>query len=130
MIPTKNAWQALEIADVLFLDMVEYSPLPMHEERQMLWDLQHAVRGTSEFACDQRNDQLISLPTWDSMTLVFFGDLKAPVRCALEIELHSRRGCPLDQSANGSSTPDPSIVLQKSIATETSRAAESMLHDE
>jgi hypothetical protein len=85
MVPTANTSQALEMAHVLFLDIVGFSLLPMTEERQMLRDLQPAVLGTAEFTRAQRKDQLISLPTGDGMALVFFGDLEAPVQCALEL---------------------------------------------
>jgi serine/threonine protein kinase len=85
MAPSENISQMLEMAHVLFIDIVGYSLLPMNEERQMLRSLQQAVLGTAEFARAQRNDQLISLPTGDGMALVFFGDLEAPVRCALEL---------------------------------------------
>ncbi len=70
---------------MLFLDIVGFSLLPMSEERQMLRDLQKAVKGTADFARAQQKNQLISLPTGDGMALVFFGDLEAPVRCALAL---------------------------------------------
>src|SRR5271166_989453 len=77
--------QVLDMAHVLFLDIVGFSLLPMSEERQMLRDLQKAVMSTSDFARAQQKNQLISLPTGDGMALVFFGDLEAPVRCAREL---------------------------------------------
>jgi serine/threonine protein kinase/class 3 adenylate cyclase len=80
-----SASQVLDMAHVLFLDIVGFSLLPMSEERQMLRDLQKAVMSTSDFARAQQKNQLISLPTGDGMALVFFGDLEAPVRCALEL---------------------------------------------
>ena len=85
MVTTGNTSQALEMAHVLFLDVVGFSLMPMSEERHVLRDLQHAVLGTAEFNRAQRKGQLISLPTGDGMALVFFGDLEAPVRCALEL---------------------------------------------
>jgi len=77
--------QVLEMAHVLFLDIVGFSLLPMSEERQLLRDLQKFVLGTSEVARAQKKNWLISLPTGDGMALVFFGDVEAPVRCALEL---------------------------------------------
>jgi serine/threonine protein kinase len=85
MSPTQSVSQVLEMAHVLFLDIVGYSLQPLSEERHMLRDLRQAVLGTSEFVRAQRKDQLISLPSGDGMALVFFGDLEAPVRCALEL---------------------------------------------
>src|SRR5229473_590850 len=75
----------LEIAHVLFMDIVAYSKLPMDHQRQLLGELQKTVRGTSEFARAKSADKLISLPSGDGMALVFFGDPEAPCRCALEL---------------------------------------------
>src|SRR5713101_3375023 len=77
--------RTLEIAHVLFTDIVGYSKLPMEEQEQLLMKLQDTVRQTTEFAHAQADDQLIRLPTGDGMALVFFGDAEAPVRCALEL---------------------------------------------
>lgn len=75
----------LETAHVLFMDIVGYTKLMIDEQTQRLRRLQNIVRGTTEFRRAQTNDQLIRLPTGDGMALVFFGDLVAPVRCALEV---------------------------------------------
>lgn len=75
----------LEIAHVLFMDIVAYSMLPMEQQRLRLRELQKTVRETSEFIRAKDSDQLISLPTGDGMALVFFGDSEFPVRCALEL---------------------------------------------
>ncbi len=85
--------RALEMAHVLFTDIVAYSRLPMDEQEQALLHLQEAVRETQEFARAQSSDQLVRLPTGDGMALVFFGDVEAPVRCALELQRILRR-CP------------------------------------
>jgi eukaryotic-like serine/threonine-protein kinase len=76
---------SLEMAHVLFLDIVGYSRLPMDQQQRVIHDLQEAVRGTSEFARAQAADQLIRLPTGDGMALVFARDPESPVRCALEL---------------------------------------------
>jgi serine/threonine protein kinase len=75
----------LEIAHVLFMDLVGYSKLPMDQQTQFLHQLQRIVSETTEFSRAQANEQLISLPTGDGMALVFFGDPVVPVQCALEI---------------------------------------------
>jgi class 3 adenylate cyclase/tetratricopeptide (TPR) repeat protein len=75
----------IEIAHVLFTDIVGYSKLPMDEQEQLLMQLQDSVRHTSEFARAETADELIRLPTGDGMALVFFRDAEAPVRCALEL---------------------------------------------
>src|SRR5947209_3990416 len=77
--------RTLEIAHVLFLDIVGYSRLPMDQQEEVLRQLQDLVRGTGEFVRAAVSDQLIRLPTGDGMALVFFGDAEAPARCALEL---------------------------------------------
>lgn len=77
--------RTLEMAHVLFTDIVAYSQLPMDTQEQVLRQLQDLVRGTMEFARAQGMGQLISLPTGDGMALVFFGDAEAPARCAFEL---------------------------------------------
>ncbi len=81
----------LEMAHILFTDIVAYSRLPMDQQQQALLHLQEAVRETHEFARAQAGDQLIRLPTGDGMALVFLGDVEAPVRCALELHRILRR---------------------------------------
>jgi class 3 adenylate cyclase/tetratricopeptide (TPR) repeat protein len=83
--PTTDSSRTLEIAHVLFTDIVGYSKLPMDEQELLLRQLQDAVRHTTEFTRVEASDELIRLPTGDGMALVFFGDAEAPVRCAVEL---------------------------------------------
>ena len=76
----------LEIAHVLFTDIVAYSLMPMDQQQAVLHKLQEAVRNTESFVEAQATDRLIRLPTGDGMALVFFGDAEAPARCALELQ--------------------------------------------
>jgi len=75
----------LEMAHVLFMDIVSYSTLPMDHQQQVLHELQEAVRNTPEFVRSLSDDRLLRLPTGDGMALVFFHDPETPVRCALEL---------------------------------------------
>ncbi len=75
--------RALEIANVLFMDIVAYSKLPLEEQTGLLRHLQTIVHATTEFHLAQEKDQLLALPTGDGMALVFFGDPESAVRCAL-----------------------------------------------
>lgn len=77
--------KVLEMAHVLFLNVVAFSLLPIGQERQVVRDLQKTVLSATEFVRAQKKNQLLSLPTGDGMALVFFGDLEAPVRCAMEL---------------------------------------------
>jgi serine/threonine protein kinase/tetratricopeptide (TPR) repeat protein len=82
---SEGSTHTLEMAHVLFTDIVAYSRLAMDQQEQALHHLQEAVRETKEFARTQASDQLIRLPTGDGMALVFLGDVEAPARCALEL---------------------------------------------
>ncbi|MFI5107672.1 MAG: protein kinase [Terriglobales bacterium] len=86
-----SSGRTLEIAHVLFMDIVGYSRLPMDQQEKALQRLQELVRGTGEFGSAQSADELIVLPTGDGMALVFFGDAERPVRCALELSGARRR---------------------------------------
>jgi serine/threonine protein kinase len=76
---------ALEIAYVLFLEIIGFPASPPGEDGGGLHELQSLIGSNFEFVRGQRNGQLISLPTGDGMALVFFGDLGSPVRCALQL---------------------------------------------
>ena len=82
---------SLEMAYVLFMDIVGYSTLRMDEQQEVLTTLQEAVRNSAEFTRAQAEDQLIRLPTGDGMALVFFHDPEAPARCALELTRNLRQ---------------------------------------
>jgi DNA-binding NarL/FixJ family response regulator/class 3 adenylate cyclase len=75
----------LEIAHVLFIDIVAYSALLSEQQWQAIHTLQDAIGATSDYARYRQNDQLIVLPTGDGAALVFFRDVEAPVRCSLEL---------------------------------------------
>jgi class 3 adenylate cyclase/tetratricopeptide (TPR) repeat protein/TolB-like protein len=83
-VPPSSA-QHLEIAHVLFVDIVGYSRLAIDQQEQVLRHLQDIVRTLPGFTRAQAEDQLVRLPTGDGMALVFFGDPEGPVRCALEL---------------------------------------------
>jgi eukaryotic-like serine/threonine-protein kinase len=75
----------LEMAHVLFTDIVGYSKLPMDHQEAVLHTLQEIVSATAEFLQAQATQEMIRLPTGDGMALVFFGDAEAAARCALEV---------------------------------------------
>jgi serine/threonine protein kinase/tetratricopeptide (TPR) repeat protein len=81
----------MEIAHVLFTDIVAYSRLQMDEQQKLVRRLQSVVRETREFARAHAQDKLISLPTGDGIALVFFGEPESAARCALEISQQLRR---------------------------------------
>jgi len=75
----------LDIAHVLFTDIVGYSKLPIDQQSELLGQLNQVVRGTEQFRAAEAADKLVRLPTGDGMALAFFTSPDAPVRCALEI---------------------------------------------
>ncbi len=66
--------ERLELAHVLFMDLVAFSTRPMEEQRRGLGELQNIVLNTAAGARGERDHLLIRLPTGDGMALVFFGD--------------------------------------------------------
>ena len=77
--------QRLEIAHVLFLDIVGYSKLLIDEQSETLQELNQIVRNTEATHAADAAGQLIFLPTGDGMALVFTGSVEDPVECALQI---------------------------------------------
>ncbi len=75
----------LEIAHVLFIDIVGYSKLLINEQHESLQELNQIVRGTEAFRAAETAAQLTRIPTGDGMALVFSTTPDAPVQCALEI---------------------------------------------
>jgi len=75
----------LEIAHVLFMDIVGYSKLTTDEQSEVLHELNAIVRRTETAQTAEAAGRLIFLPTGDGMALVFTGSEEDPVECALEI---------------------------------------------
>jgi len=75
----------LEIAHVLFIDIVGYSKLLIDEQSEALTELNQIVRNTEAAREGEAAGRLIILPTGDGMALVFTGSVEEPVECALEI---------------------------------------------
>src|SRR5438552_816222 len=75
----------LEIAHVLFIDIVGYSKLLIDEQRDYLHTLNEVVRETDSFRAADAAGKLTRLPTGDGMALVFATTPNTPVSCALEI---------------------------------------------
>src|SRR6266404_4869427 len=80
----------LEIAYVLFIDIVGYSKLLIDQQRRELETLSQIVRETDQFRKAEATHRLISIPTGDGMALVFYNAPEAPVECALEISRAAR----------------------------------------
>jgi TolB-like protein/Tfp pilus assembly protein PilF/class 3 adenylate cyclase len=75
----------LEIAHVLFIDVVGYSKLRINEQSAQMEKLREIVRGTEQFRAAEAEGKLLRLPTGDGGALVFRNNPEAPVLCAEEI---------------------------------------------
>jgi TolB-like protein/class 3 adenylate cyclase len=75
----------LEIAYVLFIDMVGYSKFLINEQRELLDTLNRFVPETEQFRSAEAAGKLIKIPTGDGMALVFYTSPEAPVRCATDL---------------------------------------------
>src|SRR5438270_3597767 len=76
---------ALEIAHVLFIDIVAYSKMPSDDQRAAVEKLNQIAESTDEFRKAGSENQLLKLATGDGMALIFYHSPEDPVECALEI---------------------------------------------
>jgi TolB-like protein/Tfp pilus assembly protein PilF/class 3 adenylate cyclase len=75
----------LEIAHVLFIDIVGYSKLRTTEQSAQIETLREIVRGTEQFRAAEAEGKLLRLPTGDGGALAFRNNPEAPALCAEEI---------------------------------------------
>jgi TolB-like protein/Flp pilus assembly protein TadD len=75
----------LEIAHVLFIDIVGYSKLLITKQSELLRKLTAAVTETEQFRNAEAEHKLVRLPTGDGMALVFRSSPEAPAQCALQL---------------------------------------------
>src|SRR5881398_478517 len=75
----------LEIAHVLFIDIVGYSKLSINEQHAAVEELNRIVRASEQFQRAETASRLLKIPTGDGMALVFYATPEAPAQCAVEI---------------------------------------------
>src|SRR6186713_3682534 len=75
----------LEIAHVLFIDIVGYSKLSINEQHAAVEELNQVVRTSAQFQRAEAASRLLKIPTGDGMALVFYMSPEAPAQCAVEI---------------------------------------------
>jgi len=75
----------LEIAHVLFIDIVGYSKLSINDQHAAVEKLNRIVRASEQFQRAEAANRLIRIPTGDGMVLVFYTSPEAPAQCAVEI---------------------------------------------
>ena len=81
---TKKAIQ-LEIAHVLFIDIVGYSKRSINDQHAAVEELNQIVRASEQSQRAEAAGRLIKIPTGDGMALVFYTSQEAPAQCAIEI---------------------------------------------
>ena len=75
----------LEIAHVLFLDIVGYSKLSINDQNRAVEELNQLVRASEQFQLAEVAGRLLKIATGDGMALVFYTSPEAPAQCAFEI---------------------------------------------
>ena len=75
----------LEIAHVLFIDIVGYSKFSINDQHAAIGELNRIVRISEQFQRAEAASRLIRIPTGDGMVLVFYTNPEAPAQCAVEI---------------------------------------------
>src|SRR5882724_9318636 len=76
---------ALEIAHVLFIDIVGYSKLSINDQNAAVEELSQVARGSEQFQKAEAAGRLLKIATGDGMALVFYTSPEAPAQCAVEI---------------------------------------------
>src|SRR5213078_4657859 len=75
----------LEIAHVLFLDIVGYSKLSVNEQHARVDELNGIVRLSEQYQKAEAANRILKIPTGDGMALVFYRSPEEPAQCAFEI---------------------------------------------
>src|SRR5215475_8882228 len=75
----------LEIAHVLFIDIVGYSTLSINDQHAAVEELNQIVRASEQSQRAEAASRLLKIPSGDGMALVFYTSPEAPVQCAVEI---------------------------------------------
>ena len=75
----------LEIAHVLFLDIVGYSKLSVNDQHAAVEELNQIVRASEQFQKAEAANRILKIPTGDGMALVFYKSPEEPAQCAFEI---------------------------------------------
>src|SRR6266478_1014532 len=83
--PEELKAKRMEIAHVLFMDIVGYSTRLTDEQQALVDELNQIVRSSDEFNKAAAAERLMKIPTGDGMALIFYNSPEQPVECALEI---------------------------------------------
>jgi len=102
--PPVGGGPSMEVAHVLFMDVVGYSVLRINQQASAQLEMQNLVNASSEVQTAKSERKFICRPAGDGMALIFFRDIASPVRTALQIHeemqknaraIQARLGAPL-----------------------------------
>src|SRR5438105_9756229 len=100
----------LEIAHVLFLDIVGYSKLSVNEQHARVDELNGIVRLSEQFQKAEAANRILKIPTGDGMALVFYRSPEEPAQCAFEISRALKDNQPLQVRMGIHSGPVSGVV--------------------
>jgi TolB-like protein/class 3 adenylate cyclase/Tfp pilus assembly protein PilF len=100
----------LEIAHVLFIDIVGYSKLSINDQHAAVEELNRIVRASEQFQRAEAANRLTRIPTGDGMALAFYTSPEAPVQCAVEISRALKEHPPLQLRMGIHSGPVGGVV--------------------
>jgi adenylate cyclase len=83
--PEELKAKRMEIAHVLFMDIVGYSTRLTDQQQALVDELNQIVRSSDEFNKAAAMGRLMKIPTGDGMALIFYNSPEQPVECAVEI---------------------------------------------
>src|SRR5437870_210029 len=83
--PEELKAKRMEIAHVLFIDIVGYSTRLTDQQQRLVDRLNQVVRSSDEFNRAAAAGRLKKIPTGDGMALIFHDSPEQPVECAVEI---------------------------------------------
>ncbi|PYK79708.1 MAG: hypothetical protein DME37_08185 [Verrucomicrobia bacterium] len=100
----------LEIAHVLFMDIVGYSKLSINDQNRAVEELNQLVRASEQFQLAEAAGRLLKIATGDGMALVFYTSPEAPAQCAFEISRALKEHPPLQMRMGIHSGPVSGVV--------------------
>src|SRR6266576_2040285 len=100
----------LEIAHVLFVDIVGYSKLSINDQHAAVEELNEIVRASGQFQRAEAADRLLKIATGDGMALVFYTSHEAPAQCAVEISRALKEHPPLQLRMGVHSGPVSGVI--------------------
>src|SRR5438445_7002408 len=83
--PEELKAKRMEIAHVLFIDIVGYSARLTDQQQALVEEVDPVVRSSDEFNKAAAAGRLMEIPTGDGMALIFYDSPEQPVECAVEI---------------------------------------------